>query len=114
MFADTNVVCSDVISRDCLNHLQLVGAQVGDEVRCKAIPNLDGGQYSWRCIEVEVWRCIQHRSTVQDVPAVNATALVVSLLSTVVLLILLVITIHRFRSRTHSPRRCSHCRRGLS
>ena len=29
-------------------------SQVGDEVRCKAIPNLDGGQYAWRCIEVEV------------------------------------------------------------
>jgi hypothetical protein len=111
MFADTSVVCSDVISRDCLNHIQVVGAQVGDEVKCKAIPNLDGGQYSWRCIEVEVWRCIQHRSTAQYVPGVDATALAAS---TVVFLILFVITTHRFRSRAHSPRRCSHCRRRLA
>lgn len=29
-------------------------SQMGDEIRCRAIPNLDGGQYAWRCIEVEV------------------------------------------------------------
>lgn len=28
--------------------------QMGDQVRCSAIPNTDGGQYAWRCTEVEV------------------------------------------------------------